>query len=133
MIDPRGAPAWQQLAALLRARIEAGEWPPGALLPPAPRLRHEYGVGKATVKAAVDALRSDGLVDLERGIGMRVREPVVRERVPVPRAALITARPPTPDERASMAIPEGVHVLEVTVGGRVRGVYPADRTALSTA
>lgn len=55
------------------------------------------------------------------------------ERVRVPRGALVSARPPTPGERARMGIPDGVPVQVVTVGGRVRGTYPADRVVLSTA
>ncbi|TCB97603.1 GntR family transcriptional regulator [Micromonospora zingiberis] len=132
-LDPRsGMPLHRQLAAALRARIAAGEWPPGALLPAQARLAHEYEVGKATVLAAVAALRAEGLIDVERGVGLRVREPADRERVAVPRGALIVCRPPTPDERARLDIPEGVHVQVVTVGGRVRGVYPGDRVELST-
>lgn len=132
MIDPHsGVPAHRQLAELLRARITSGEWPPGSLLPPAPRLRHEYGVGKATVQAAVAALRAEGLIGLERGIGIRVREPVERRRVAVPRGSTIRARMPTPQERAALDVPEGVPVLVVIIGGRERGPYPADRVDLT--
>ncbi|MEU7771203.1 GntR family transcriptional regulator [Micromonospora taraxaci] len=131
MVNPHsGVPAWQQLAAVLRARIEVGEWPPGALLPPAPRLSHEYDLGKATVKRALDSLRADGLVDLDRGIGLRVREPVEVEVVRVPRGARTRSRMPTPAERADMGIPEGVPLLLVTFGGRTTR-YAADRTELS--
>jgi GntR family transcriptional regulator len=131
VVNPHtGVPAWQQLAAVLRARIEAGEWPPGALLPPAPRLSHEHGLGKATVKRALDSLRTDGLVDLDRGIGLRVREPVDVEVVKVPRGARTRSRMPTPGERAQLGIPENVPLLLVTYGGKtVR--YAADRTELS--
>jgi DNA-binding FadR family transcriptional regulator len=133
-LDPHsGVPLHRQLAAALRARIVAGEWAPGSLLPAQARIGYDYGVGKATVQAAITALRSEGLITVERGVGIRVREPVEPERVAVPRGALISARPPTPDERAELDIPEGVHVLVVELGGRVRGVYPADRVLLSTA
>lgn len=132
MIDPHsGVPAHRQLAEMLRARIVAGEWPPGTLLPPSPRLRHEYGVGKATVQAAIGSLRAEGLIGLERGIGIRVREPVERQRVAVPRGGEVSSRMPTARERADLDVPEGVPVLVVTLGGRVRGVYPADRTVLT--
>lgn len=132
-LDPHsGVPLYRQLAAALRARIEAGEWPPGALLPSQARIGYDYDVGKATVQKAVDALRTEGLITVERGIGIRVREPAEREVVSVPRGALIDARMPTPRERAELDIPEGVPVQVVTVGGRVRGVYPADRVRLST-
>ncbi|WFE45279.1 GntR family transcriptional regulator [Verrucosispora sp. WMMD1129] len=134
MIDPHsGVPRHRQLADVLRARIARGEYAPGDLLPSETRLSQEYEVGRGTVRRAVSLLRAEGLVDAASGRGTQVREPVEVERVAVPRGALISARPPTPDERASLAIPEGVHVLVVSVGGRVRGVYPADRVLLSTA
>ena len=130
-LDPHsGVPLHRQLAVALRARIAAGEWPAGGLLPAQARIGHDYGVGKATVQAAVNALRAEGVIDVERGVGIRVREPAERELVAVPRGAEIEARMPTPEERASMGIPEGVPVQVVTTGGRVRGVYPADRITL---
>ncbi|MFI2577671.1 GntR family transcriptional regulator [Streptomyces rochei] len=130
-LDPHsGVPLHRQLAAALRARITAGEWPPGALLPPAARIGYDYGVGKATVQAAVTALRAEGVVDVERGVGIRVRVQAEREIVSVPRGALIDARMPTPAERRDLDIPEGVPVQVVTLGGRVRGVHPADRVTL---
>lgn len=131
MIDPHaGKPAHRQLTELLRARIVAGEWPPGSLLPPAPRLRYEYGVGKATVQTALSSLRAEGLIDLERGIGLRVREPVEVQVVKVPRGARTRSRMPTPQERVELDLPEGVPVLLVSFGGRTMR-YPADRTELS--
>lgn len=51
------------------------EWQPGDLPPPQPRLRYEYDVGKVTVQSAIAALRAEGLVTVERGVGVRVREP----------------------------------------------------------
>lgn len=134
MIDPRsGVPQHRQLADELRARITSGEWLPGSLLPAQPRLRHDYGVGKATVQAAMVQLRAEGLIDVERGIGVRVREPIEQRQVRVQRGSMVQARMPTAGERAELDIPEGVPVLVVTLGGRERGVYPADRNVLTFA
>lgn len=131
-LDPHsGVPLHRQLAAALRARIAAGEWLAGALLPSQARIGHEYGVG-ATVLAAVNALRTEGLVDVERGTGIRVREPAEEKVVSVPRGAQIRSRPPTAEERAELDIPEGVSLLVVTVGGRERGRYPGDRFVLES-
>lgn len=130
-LDPHsGVPLHRQLAAALRARIAAGEWPAGALLPAQARIGYEYGVGKATVLAAVTALRTEGLVDVERGTGIRVREPMAKERISVPRGSEIESVTPTAEERAALGIPEGVSLMVVTLGGRVRGRYPADRFVL---
>ena len=54
-------PAYQQLAAILRARIAKGEWRSGPL-PSVKQLQQEYGVGRDTVLHAIDILREEGLV-----------------------------------------------------------------------
>ena len=62
-IDPDGPiPVYRQLAALLRARIESGELPPGRAIPAEHRLRDEYGVGRDTVRRALQVLRDEHLV-----------------------------------------------------------------------
>lgn len=58
--DPRSAPA--QIADDLRARIEAGEFAPGAKLPSIRDLGKEYGVAQMTANGALQELRSEGLV-----------------------------------------------------------------------
>ncbi|WP_091652159.1 GntR family transcriptional regulator [Micromonospora pallida] len=132
MIDLHsGVPRHRQLADELRARLRAGEWAPGARLPSETRLSQEHGVGRGTVRRAVAMLRAEGLVDVASGRGTRVRELVDLERVAVPRGAVTRSRMPTVEERAEMDIPEGVPVLVVILGGRVRGVYPADRAEIT--
>lgn len=59
-LDP--TPLYQQLAADLRARVTAGEWKPGELLPSESYLQQEYGLGRSTVRAALALLRDEGLV-----------------------------------------------------------------------
>jgi len=54
-------PAYQQLAAILRARIAKGEWRNGPL-PSVKQLQQEQDVGHDTVLRAVGILRSEGLV-----------------------------------------------------------------------
>ena len=54
-------PAYQQLAAIRRARIAKGEWRNGPL-PSAKQLQQEQDVGRDTVLRASDLLRSEGLV-----------------------------------------------------------------------
>ncbi|MEN3609294.1 GntR family transcriptional regulator [Plantactinospora sp. ZYX-F-223] len=133
MLDPHsGVPRHRQLAAELRARITSGEWLPGTLLPPEARLSHEYGVGRGTVRRAVAELRREGLIDAAPGRGTQVREQIEREPVRVQRGSQVVARMPSPEERASLDIPEGVPVLIVTIGGRSR-VLSAERTVLTFA
>lgn len=55
-----GATKYEQLAAQLRGRIESGEYAAGSAIPGELALAAEYGVSRATVKAAVAALESSG-------------------------------------------------------------------------
>jgi DNA-binding GntR family transcriptional regulator len=61
-VDPGlPTPAYSQLEALLRRRIETGEWRTGPL-PSVAYLQHEYGVGRDTVLHALRVLREAGLI-----------------------------------------------------------------------
>jgi GntR family transcriptional regulator len=61
-IDPTGAEyAYAQLARILAARIERGEWASGPL-PSVKALEQEYDVGRDTVLRALGVLRDDGRV-----------------------------------------------------------------------
>ncbi|WP_431895310.1 GntR family transcriptional regulator [Micromonospora haikouensis] len=131
-LDPHsGVPLHRQLAAALRARIVAGDWPAGTLLPAQARIGYDYGVGKATVQAAVTALRSEGLVDVERGVGIRVREqaPELTELVGEP-GQLVMSRMPTPEERTRFQMGDGVPVLVVRHSDGLMDVYPADEVGV---
>jgi GntR family transcriptional regulator len=63
-INPRGAePPYRQIAAWLRARIEAGEFRPGEdPLPSEKDLIQLFGVARDTARRAVQVLRDEGLV-----------------------------------------------------------------------
>ncbi len=54
-------PAYQQLAGILRARINAGDWHAGPL-PSVKQLQDSYDVGRDTVLHAIGVLRTEGLV-----------------------------------------------------------------------
>jgi len=60
-------PPYQQLAAVLRQRIEAGEIT--ARLPGEKTLQQEFGLALATVRKAVRVLRDEGLVRTVPGWG----------------------------------------------------------------
>jgi DNA-binding GntR family transcriptional regulator len=47
---------------LLRARLEAGEWPPGGRLPSVAVLARELEVGHGTVRRALARLEAEGLI-----------------------------------------------------------------------
>ncbi|HLI35863.1 MAG TPA: winged helix-turn-helix domain-containing protein [Streptosporangiaceae bacterium] len=63
MTVDRGSPvpAYEQLAAILRERINAGEWSTGPL-PSVKQLQDTYDVGRDTVLHAIETLRAEGLV-----------------------------------------------------------------------
>lgn len=115
---------------MLRARLAGGEWAPGVQLPSETRLAQEYEVGRGTVRRAIAALRVEGLLDVGSGTGTRVREPVAKERVRVPRGATVDGRMPTEDECRELDLPEGVAVFVVSFGG-IEKIYGQDRTTLS--
>lgn len=53
----------------LRRAIEAGEYPVGAPLPSQPTLARRLGVSTVTLRAALERLRSEGLVEARHGAG----------------------------------------------------------------
>ncbi|MGW4466058.1 GntR family transcriptional regulator [Micromonospora sp. NPDC004704] len=132
MIDlPAGRAVYRQIADELRQKINSGSIAPGVLLPSSAQLEGTYGVSRETIRRTLAVLRAEGLVQTEPGVGTRVQFPEQQTKVAVPRGALIASRPATPDEQADHDVPPGGHVLIVTIGGRVRGVYPAHRTVLT--
>jgi DNA-binding transcriptional MocR family regulator len=60
------------LAARLRRLIDDGELPPGVLLPPDRALAGALAVGRTTVVAAYELLRSEGRITRRQGSGTRV-------------------------------------------------------------
>ncbi|MGP3999604.1 GntR family transcriptional regulator [Streptomyces sp. 8N706] len=64
---------YQQVAAAIREAITSGEFPPGAPLPSETQLIERYKVSRPTVRNAVAALRSEGLIEVIHGKGSFVR------------------------------------------------------------
>ena len=67
-------PRYQQLADLLRAAIEHGDYAPGSTLESEATLAERHGVDRRTVNRAILSLRAEGLVHVERGNRTIVRE-----------------------------------------------------------
>ena len=70
-----GVPPYLAIAAALRARIESGELPAGAMLPSITRISQEWGVAKVTAAKALKELRSEGLTRSVPGWGTFVAGP----------------------------------------------------------
>ena len=72
-VDREGpVPVSQQVAAVLRARIEAGEILVGRPVPSESTLMQEFGVARETARKAVRVLRDEGLVQIVQGRGAYV-------------------------------------------------------------
>lgn len=67
-------PKYQAIYSLLRDRILGGEYAPGVKLPPQQELAGEFGVTLMTLRQAVSALETDGLVWAARGKGTFVAD-----------------------------------------------------------
>ena len=67
-------PPWQQLADLLRERIESGELPPGSRIPSAASLAQEHDLAPVTVRKAITQLQNEGLLVSRVGWGTYVAE-----------------------------------------------------------
>lgn len=64
-VDPEGRDApYRQLAGILKARIERGDWEPGRRMASELTLQQEYGLARNTVRRAVALLVAEGLVEV---------------------------------------------------------------------
>ncbi len=68
-------PLYRQLAAVLRAMIDSGEFPPGRRLPAKKMIMQTYGVSQQTTERALGILKAEGLIEPSPGRGLFVTEP----------------------------------------------------------
>src|SRR5687768_17361165 len=73
-------PVSEQLVAQLRYQIAAGRFRPGERLPSTRALADQVGVSFHTTRKAYQRLAAEGLVDVRRGGGFRVRDRLVLSR-----------------------------------------------------
>jgi GntR family transcriptional regulator len=71
-------PLYRQLADLLAAAMSTGELAVGQRLPSEPELMERYGIGRITVRQAIELLRQSGKLTVQRGKGTFVAARVVR-------------------------------------------------------
>ena len=65
-------PPYRQVAAILRAQIEAGELPPGRRLPSIAALVQAYGIARTTAAKALRVLIDEDLAEVSPGMGTYV-------------------------------------------------------------
>ncbi len=69
-IDPYNAlPKYNQLASILRQKIEDGEWPPRTPIPSERQLEVLYNISRTTIREAIDHLVRQGYLYREHGRG----------------------------------------------------------------
>lgn len=66
-------PLYHQLADILMERIRSGEYSPGDVIPSETSMAKHYGIGRPTVRQAMEILVRKGLVTRKRGAGTFVR------------------------------------------------------------
>jgi DNA-binding transcriptional regulator YhcF (GntR family) len=94
----RPEPPSRRVAGVLRQAIADGSLQPGASLPSERALMVRHSIARNTVRAALRSLADEGLISIEHGRGVFVREPMVRpEGMPAlrPEAAFLGAGPLT--------------------------------------
>lgn len=74
-------PAYAKIAALVRARIIDGTYPPGSKLPPEVQFCTEFGVSAMTLRKALAVLADQGLVFAEKGRGTYIRSIALTDTV----------------------------------------------------
>lgn len=67
-------PRWRQVFAVMTERIADGTYPPGGRLPSAMAICGEFGISQVTAKRVLKELRSEGLAEMQPGIGTFVTE-----------------------------------------------------------
>src|SRR5262245_37982135 len=72
-LERSGIPLYRQLDAILRDQIAGGQLRPGDRIHPEAELCVQYGVSRATVRQALEALEGDGLIERTAGRGTFVR------------------------------------------------------------
>lgn len=130
-MDP-DRPKARALADLLREQIRGGQLAHGVLLPAEDRMAAEHDLGVGTVRRAVAVLRGEGLLVVQPPYGTRVRHPQ-RRRVIVPRGSSVRVVMPSPEERRTYGVPEGVAVILLTLPSGEVQVLPADEVDLTFA
>lgn len=122
-----GLSRYAALAAALRARVVAGEWPPGSALPAENLLAAEHQVALGTMRRALELLVAEGLVERVHGRGTFVRQGIAGASMlrffrfdggsgEVPRSRILsrqrTAAPTTVARRLGLAAGEMVLRLQ---------------------
>ncbi|MGW7358633.1 GntR family transcriptional regulator [Streptomyces sp. NPDC054802] len=67
-------PRWRQVARVIRQRIDDGTYPPRTRVPSVVEMLEEFGIATSTGQKVHRALRAEGLIYTEPGMGSFVTE-----------------------------------------------------------
>lgn len=118
-------PLYRQVTDTIRDEILSGTPQPGEYLPVEADLCHRFGVGKATVRDALDRLRIEGLVKTERGVGTIVRDWGKVNVESVQPGSRVRFRLATTQERRRLDLPDDSFVAVLTTAAGDETVFPA--------
>jgi DNA-binding transcriptional regulator YhcF (GntR family) len=124
------SPVYEQIAVLLRARIEAGEWRPRQRLPSVTHLEQQYGVARQTILQALGLLRDRGLIYTvkNRGSFVKAGADFITVVTVEPGMRIVTRRP-SDSERRELDLADDGWVMVVEHGSEVE-VLPADKVEI---
>ncbi|MEV0994702.1 GntR family transcriptional regulator [Nonomuraea sp. NPDC050202] len=132
MIDYEAdTPVYEQIAVVLRGRIEAGEWAPRQRLPSVTHLEQEFGVARQTIMQALGMLRDRGVVYTvkNRGSFVKLGADFVTVITAEPGMRIVVRRPSDSERRELDLADEGDVVVVERPGGPVE-VLPADKVEI---
>ena len=101
-----GVPIYRQLMDQVRSLVSSGRLKPGDRLPSVRQMAAELEVNMMTVSKAYTRLEADGVLERERGLGMRVPEAASRGATAAPMASVAERQQelkPIADELATRA------------------------------
>ena len=101
-----GVPIYRQLMDQVRSLVSSGRLRPGDRLPSVRQMAAELEVNMMTVSKAYARLEADGVLERERGLGMRVPEAASRGAAAAPMASVAERQQelkPIADELATRA------------------------------
>jgi Transcriptional regulators len=81
LIEDSGVPLYYQLVSIIKRNITGGILKPGDLLPSEAEIIETYQVSRSTVRQALGALQSEGLVFRRRGKGTYISNPKVKRKL----------------------------------------------------
>ncbi len=69
IFDRSRAPLYVQVAAVMRQRIDSGQWAEGEKISTLEELEKEFAVARVTIRQGIELLRNEGLLNAQQGRG----------------------------------------------------------------